>query len=240
MGRHEEYVMQARQTRFMLSGSRFFAVVAAAVLLIAGCSSQHTRSLAMVRADGNAAFARGNYELAAADYEEYLERKPGAIDVRYRLGQTLMALGRPGEAEPHFRAVYDVNPLSIEYARAVAESMVASGRTGEGLAFMRRYLEAHPNADGYFALAELAQSAGIPDDAERALRVAARLDGGDSPEPHRRLARFYQAIGDDAAAVQRWRVVLFFDETDAEAHRALRALGQVPGPAFALSPSEVD
>lgn len=194
----------------------------------------------MVRADGNDAYSRGQYSVALADYQEYLERKPGATVVRTRLGETLMQLNRPNEAEVQFRAVYDVDPMDIANAEALASAMIAGSRAGEGLDFFRSYLNENPTSEGYFAMSNLAMQAGLPDDAERALLVAAKLDGKTSAEPHRRLAKFYEKLDKDDLAVRRWRAVLSFDPADPEAGEHLRALGKVPGPTYALDPSSLD
>lgn len=215
------------------------AVLVGSLLALGGCS-RHSRSLDMVRADGNEAYAQGRYSAALADYEEYLERKPGATVVRTRLGETLQQLHRPAEAEVQFRAVYDVDPADMNNARALTSAMIANGRAGQGLDFFRTYLDQNATSEGYFAMSDLALQAGLPDDAEHALHIAARLDGQTSAEPHRRLARFYEGLENDELAIRRWRVVLHFDPTDDEAQSHLRMLGQVPGPTFALSPAEVD
>lgn len=213
--------------------------VIGSLMLLGGCS-KYARSLDMVRADGNAAYAAGKYTVALTDYQEYMERKPGSTEVRYRLGETLMQLHRATEAESHFRAVYDVNPNNVKHAKGLASAMIAGGRGGDGLDFFRAYLDQRPTSEGYFALADLARQAGVPDDAERALLIAAKLDGTTSPEPHRHLGRFYEEMRKDELAVQRWRAVLFFDVMDTEARDHLRALGQVPGPSAALDPSTLD
>ncbi|KAA0213293.1 MAG: tetratricopeptide repeat protein [Leptolyngbya sp. PLA3] len=213
--------------------------VIGSLALLGGCS-KYSRSLDMVRADGNEAYAAGKYTLALADYQEYMERKPGSTDVRYRLGETLMQLHRPTEAESHFRAVYDVNPSDVRGAKGLASAMIAGGRGGDGLDFFRAYLDQRPTGEGYFAMGDLAMQAGVPDDAERALLIAAKLDGKTSPEPHRHLGRFYEQMQKDELAILRWRAVLFFDVMDTEARDHLRALGQVPGPSAVIDPSTLD
>lgn len=207
--------------------------------LLGGCSN-YSRPLDMVRADGNEAYAAGKYTVALTDYQEYMERKPGSTDVRYRLGETLMKLHRPSEAESHFRAVYDVNPNDVKNAQALASAMIAGGRGGDGMDFFRAYLDQRPTGEGYFAMAELAMQAGLPDDSERALLIAAKLDGKTSPEPHRQLGQFYEHMQKQELAIQRWRAVLFFDVMDTEARDHLRALGQVPGPSAVLDPAKLD
>ncbi|MCL4222685.1 MAG: tetratricopeptide repeat protein [Phycisphaerales bacterium] len=215
------------------------AALVGSLALLGGCS-KYARSLDMVRADANEAYAAGKFTVALSDYQEYIERKPGSTDVRFRLAETLMQLHRPTEAESHFRAVYDVNPNDVKNAKGLASAMIAGGRGGDGLDFFRAYLDQRPTAEGYFALADLAMQAGVPDDAERALLIAAKLDGTTSPEPHRHLGRFYEQMHKDELAVPRWRAVLFFDVMDTEARDRLRALGQVPGPSAALDPSRLD
>lgn len=204
---------------------------------VAGCNGTYKRSLADVRADGNANFTFGNYDAARADYEEYVERKPGSTAVRSRLGETLLKLDRPAAAEPHLRAAYDVDPLNTKNAALLAEAMIRGDRAGEGLDFMRRFLDQMPTSEGFFAMSDLAMLAGLPDDARNALLVAAKLDGEVSAEPHRRLAKFYEQQNFREQAVRRWRMVLWFDPADAEAGQALRDLGEVPGPGFVLEPT---
>ncbi len=205
-----------------------------------GCQSTYRRSLADVRGDANAHFAYGQYAAALADYQEYLDRKPGSTLVRSRVGETLLKLNRPGEAEPHLRAVYDVEPLNTYNAALLAEAMVRNDRPGQGLDFMRQFLDQMPTSEGFFALADLSLMAGLPDDARQALAVAVKLDGATSPEPHRRLARFYESRELNAEAIAAWRTVLWFDPADAEAGDRLRAMGQVPGPGFAVAPAISD
>lgn len=208
-------------------------------LILTGCMGGEL-SLAQLRADGNSHLAAGEYEAALANYEAYLERKPDSVEVRAKAAEALSHLGRASEAEAYTRTVYDVDPTRLEHAAALAEAKVEAGQIGEGLDFLRRYLDDHPTAEGYYRLGEIANGAGLPDDALRAYKIAEGFDGATSAEPHRRLAKFYEAHGRTDEASRQWRAVLWFDQNDAEARAALRALGLVPGPSFALSPADVD
>lgn len=214
------------------------AVVATGFWL-SGCMSGEL-SLAQLRADGNEHFADGNYEAALTNYQAYLDRKPESVEMRSKAAETLRRLGRPGEAENYTRTVYDVDPTQLEHAADLAAAKVEAGKIGEGLDFLRRYLQDHPSAAGYFRLGEIAGRAGLPDDALRAYQIADGLEGARSAEPHRQLARFYKAHDQNAEAVKEWRKVLFFDLNDTEAREALRAMGHVPGPSFVLSPTGSD
>ncbi len=206
-------------------------------LLLGGCVSGD-RSLAQLKADGNALYAHGHYDAALSKYDEYLVRKPDSIEVRQKIADTLRRLERPAEAERYMRTVYDVEPTRLEHAVDLAAARVEAGDIGGGLDFLRRYLKDHPSAEGYYQLAELAEQAGLPDDALRAYKIAVKLDGTRNPEPHRRIAQFYQAHDRPVEATVHWRKVLWFDGRDAQASAALRALGHVPGPSFAIEPSD--
>lgn len=222
----------------MKDGWTRLAVVAAGFWL-SGCVSGDL-TLAQLRADGNEAYADGNYEAALTNYQAYLDRKPDSVIVRSKTADTLRKLNRPGEAEAYTRTVYDVDPTQLDHAADLAAAKVEAGQIGEGLDFLRRYLQDHPSAAGYYRLGEIAGRAGLPDDALRAYKIADGLEGAKSAEPHRQLARFYKAHDQDADAVKQWRAVLWFDINDTEAREALRAMGFVPGPSFTLSPSEID
>jgi len=205
-------------------------------LTLGGCVSGD-RSLAQLKADGNALYAHEEYDAALSKYDAYLERKPDSVEVRQKIAQTLGKLAHPVEAERYMQTVYDVEPTKLENAVGLARARVEAGHIASGLDFLRRYLDDHPEAEGYYQLAELAEQAGLPDDALRAYQVAVKLDGQNDPEPHRRLARFYQNHDRPELATIHWRMVLWFDGRDPEASAALRALGYVPGPSFAVHPS---
>jgi tetratricopeptide (TPR) repeat protein len=206
-------------------------------LVLGGCVSGD-RSLAQLKADGNALYAQGHYDAALSKYDAYLVRKPDSVEVRQKIAQTLRRLERPADAQVYMRTVYDVDPTRLEHAVNLAGARVEAGDIGGGLDFLRRYLNDHPTAQGYYQLAELAAAAGLPDDALRAYKVAEKLDGVTDAEPHRRLARFYQDHDLMEEATRQWRMVLWFDDADAEAGAALRALGHVPGPSFAVHPGD--
>jgi len=206
-------------------------------LILGGCAAGDL-SLAQLRADGNTLYAHGQYDAALSKYDAYLERKPDSVEMRRRIADTLGKLERPREAQAYLRTVYDVDPMNPQHAVDLASARVDAGDIGGGLDFLKRYLSEHPTAPGYDQLGQLAERAGLPDDALRAYKVAAKLDGTTEAEPHRRLARFYGAHDRADEAIEQWRMVLWFDDADAEASAALRGLGQVPGPSFAVHPTD--
>lgn len=216
---------------------RLLATIGTA-LTLGGCISGE-QTLAALRADGNHYYGRGEYAQALPYYEQYLDRKPEAVDVRSRVADTLRHLGRPGDAERYTRTVYDVDPTRLDHAADLAAAQVEAGQVGEGLDFLRRYLQEYPTSEGYFRLADIAGGAGLPDDALRAYKIAVRLDGLTSAEPHRRIARFYETHDHNEQAIEHWRAVLWFNANDADARDAVRSLGQVPGPSFVLNPNSI-
>ncbi len=221
-----------------MMATRVLALIGS-VAAVTGCISGE-QSLATLRADGNYYYGQGAYAEALPYYEEYLSRKPEAMDVRRRTADTLRKLGRPGDAERYTRTVYDVDPTTLDNAADLAAAQVEAGQIGEGLDFLRRYLQDNPTSAGYYRLAEIADGAGLPDDALRAYKIAVKLDGDRWAEPHRRIARFYEAHEQPANATTHWRVVLWYDGADAEAREALRGLGKVPGPSYALHPDSIN
>jgi tetratricopeptide (TPR) repeat protein len=193
-----------------------------------------------LRAKGNEAFATGRYAEAESYYTAYVQRRPQEAEVEYQLGRTLLAMGRAQEAQDHLRIAHDLKPGEMRYIDMLARAILATGSREEVVEFLQSSAEGNMTAAGFMTLGYYAREAGFIDEAEAAYRRAVTLEGRTSPEPHRELAKFYRSVGDSQSEVERLRMVLSFDDRDAQANQRLRELGEVPGPAFALEPQTFD
>lgn len=202
------------------------------------CQQHKGRAPGEVYWDATRAYERGDYSAAAADYQEYITVRPGDTEGRLGLGRSLLILGNPGEAIDHLWVAYDADPQDEMRAELLAEAMFAAGETQELIQFLRDRTEQPGRVHDYLVLGRYAAECGLPDEAAPALLTAARLDRGQSVEPQLALAEFYESVGDTASAVQRYRMALWIDQENEEIRQRVRALGEIPGPTFAIIPEE--
>lgn len=218
------------------SGSWRGWVIAVAGLVLAGCTGQ--RPLVDVRASGEKAYERGQYDRALADYVEYVGRRPGDDDVQNKLALTLLQVNDAPRAVEHAWRAHDLNPQKEEYVETLAESMYQAGQTSELHTFLRRQTESRGRVSDYLRLGRYSALTGDADSAETALKTAAELDRGRTLAPQLALADFYRRIGDKPSEIRRLRMALYLDPANSEITERLRELGEIPGPSFVLKPTE--
>ncbi len=202
-----------------------------------GCASK--RPLGSVEADGDKAYAAGQYDKAVADYLEYVERRPGSGEVRHKLARTLLDVKQPTKAVEHAWVAFDAKPSDDDYVETLARSLYEASRTEELNKFLRDQVEDRGRVQDYLRLGRYAALTGDADGAELAFLTAARLDGGRTMAPQVALAKFYQSIGDKLSAFERLRMALYFDPQNAQVYQEIRRLGEVPGPTLILPPKEL-
>jgi len=211
-----------------------------AALLIAGCqpASKVRRTLALNELQNHAGYAeqQGDDATALELWREYVDRRPHEAMARYRLGQVLLRTGEAGEASEHFRVAHDLKPGRLDYLEALAESLHQSGQRETMFQLLQDTMSEGGLAAGRMRYARFAMRAGLVDEAEESLRIAAAVEGTGSDAPYRMLADLARQTGDPDAEIEAWRTVLWFDATDAEANNRLRDLGVIPGPSLAIPP----
>jgi len=207
--------------------------------MLASCaSSEGPRAIYIIEDSGDLAFTQGRYSLAATEYSEVVERRPGKFSARVALGKALLRAGDAELAREHLNAASSIKPNDEGVIELLAESMLETGDTERLTTFLRDRANNRNDPQSWMRLGRYLASAGDDDEAERALHEAARLDNGFSVGPQIELARFYDSIGDTAGATRRYRMALYIDPQSTSAIDALRSMGHVPGPTFALEPDE--
>lgn len=212
------------------------ALAALIFTVLTGCASQ--RTLIEVREDADRAFERGNYQVAAVDYQEVADRKPSDWRSRAKLAKTLLILNRPGEAVENAAVAQRLRSDREELVELYSRALFEAGQHDTLLLFLRERAQQRQGVGDWLRLGAYAARVGDADLAERALLTAARLDAGTTMEPQMALAEFYASIGDDDQAVRRLRMALWLDPGNESVRRRLRAFGEIPGPSLALKPAE--
>jgi hypothetical protein len=219
---------------------RHLIAVLAASVLITGCqpASKVRRTLALNELQNRAGYAeqQGDEATAIELWTEYVERRPHEAMARYRLGQALMRTGDPAGASEHLWVAHDLKPGRMDYLDALAESLHQRGQSDELFQLLRDTMTEGGLAAGHIRYARYAQRAGLADEAEESLRIAAAIEGTRSDVPYRLLADLARQTGDSESEIEAWRTVLWFSPADPAANERLRELGMIPGPSLATPP----
>ncbi len=212
--------------------------LACLLALLSACSSPE-RPAFLLKEDGDAAMRAGDPSQAVEDYEAALVRQPGFWQARMALAEALLEVGRPAYAREQMEIVHTIRPNDDDVTELLARTMLESGDTEGMTTFLRSGVASRDRVEDWLRLGRYLALAGDADEAEVALRTAAVRDGGRSAEVQAALGRFYAGIGDDERALRRYRMALYLAPEDPEIAQAIRELGEVPGPTFALPPAEL-
>lgn len=224
-----------RRNRLFAAGTQALAL--AATLAVGGCAGP--RPLNVVRDTGDRAYQTDRWAVAAANYQEFCDRKPSEPEVQYRLGMSLVEMGRAPEAREHLRIACDVMPNNDTYIEGYCKALLACNERDQLLNFLRNKTNDRGLVSDYIRLGDYAAKVGHADEAIASLKTAARIDGGKTPEPQLALAAFYGSIGDKSEQLQRVRMAYFISPGSVPVNNAIKELGETPGPRFGRVPTEV-
>ena len=214
----------------------FFAAGLLACVAVTGCST--TRPLPFVRDQGDKALDRENYTTAQAEVTEVVTRDPTDWRSRVKLAKALGHLGRYPAMREQMAVAYDLRPEDPEILDLYCESMLMAKDNDTLTRFLRDLSVSPGRVEDFIRLGYYAAKVGDVDEAERALLTGAKLDRGQSVEPQMALASFYANLGDDERALGRLRMALFLDPENESIKEAIRSHGQIPGPSYAVVPTE--
>lgn len=206
--------------------------------LLTACETPGQRNIIRVEQSGQYYYSIGDYETAAREYAEVVNRSPGLWRTRIELARSYMKAGKYPEAREQLEIVYTSKPNEPGVLDLLAESMVASGDVDSMAGELRRQAEQRQTVADWMRLGVFMHKAGDHDSAEAALLTAARLDQGRNLGPQLALANMYRDVGETAAALDRYRMALYLKPRDPAISQAIRDLGAVPGPTYALVPVE--
>ena len=223
--------MLQSHVRFLVS---FVAVGVLATLV--GCSTG--RPLHIIKADAKDHTDLGNYDLAAADYEQYLDKLRSDYLVRADYGKVLLKLNRPMDARREFAICTEADPLNDLYWDLLAEAIFQQKDHGELTSVLEQRCRDRGAPADYLRLGRFMNRMGHADDAQNAYLTAAKIDGGKSFAIQKEMADFYGERGDKANQIRRLRMALYLDRQNIALNEEVRRLGEIPGPSFWLPPAE--
>lgn len=215
-------------------------IACCAVGWVSGCQTTKkvSNTLALNELENRAGYAELQGDDAAAMdlWGEYVRRRPHEAKGQYRLGALLLEHGDARRAVDHLWVAHDLKISNIVYLETLAEALYQAGERETMFRLLNDTLEEGGLANGHLRLAKFAARAGLADEAEESLRIAAAIDGTSNDRAYRQLAHLARQTGDPDAEIEAWRTVLWFDVRDAEANARLAEMGMIPGPSLALPP----
>ena len=205
-------------------------------VLLVGCAQQ--RAVSIVRRDADRSAHREQYDAALMDYQEVVDRDPSDWVYRLKLADTLVTLKRFDAAIEHYAVVLGVRPDDRAVIEKYTNAMYQAGRHDRLISYLTHRAKDTGAVADYLQLGWYSAKVGDADLAQRALLTAARLDHGASVAPYLALADFYNAAGDHDAALRQLRIATGIDPANTTVQEKIRAMGEIPGPSFALTPDE--
>jgi Flp pilus assembly protein TadD len=149
----------------------------------------------------DAAYAKGDFNMAAQLYFRAAELQPENGTVMVRLGFALFKTGGAQDAEKIFRAALASEPKNADAMRGLAHSLVMQGKAGQALPLYRQAIAAagQPDARIYAGLGAALDMVGKHDEARAAYAAGLKLAPDDFSLKNN-LALSYAMSGDTAKA----------------------------------------
>lgn len=149
----------------------------------------------------DAAYKKGDYDMAAQLYFRAAELQPENGAVAVKLGFALFKTGGAADAEKIFRAALQADPKNAEALRGLAHSLVMQGRAAAALPIYRQAIAAagQPDARIYAGLGAALDMTGKHDEARLAYAAGLKIAPGDFGLKNN-LALSYAMSGDTAKA----------------------------------------
>ncbi len=219
---------------------RLRSIVVGSLLLLtlAGCSG--TRPLHILQREGDHFYSTNRWDQAVERYTEYLERAPDNNVVRMKLGEAQINAGNPRMAIETLKIALDVDPLNDRIADGAAEALYKAGERESLTSFVHRIASERGRVKDYLRIADYMNRVGHADEAETALVAASKISQGNNFDVQWALVDFYRARGDNDRTIERLRMAYFLQPENPEVLKAIREMGEIPGPSFALVPREMD
>jgi Flp pilus assembly protein TadD len=147
----------------------------------------------------DAAYAKGDFNMAAQLYFRAAELQPENGTVMVKLGFALFKTGGAQDAEKIFRATLAAEPKNADAMRGLAHSLVMQGKAGQALPLYRQAIAAQPDARIYAGLGAALDMVGKHHEARAAYAAGLKLAPDDFSLKNN-LALSYAMSGDTAKA----------------------------------------
>lgn len=201
--------------------------LSASALCFSGCYNMNGY---MLNASGMNLYERGNYALAAQDFQTAVANNPQNPDYVSNLAKARMKLGDANGAEQLFRQALVTNPGHQPSYHGLAELMLAQGRSQEASQMLQTWSATQPYvAESHVEMAWLQKELGQHEAAAQSLQQALQANPN-HPTALAHLGQFYQDQGQPEQAVAMYQRSLQADWDQPHVHNRLASVAQTAGP----------
>lgn len=196
----------------------------------------------VLRQRGEKALVQKDYPAAAAHFEAATSKKPTDWESQLYLGQTLLALDRPLEAQLALEKALTLKPESPEVTPrivdALAESLYRQQRFEALHTFLDEAVAYWGTTDDLLRQGKYLALTGDLDGAVVAYRKAGLWAQPTDPRPYLALADLYESLGDVPNTIIQLRQAYWAQPANPQLPDRFRKYGLVPGPTLALKPEK--
>ena len=199
-----------------------------------------------LRKNGEFNYKYGNYEDAAKDFGQIIERAPGDWEAEYRYGQCMMQLGDLESARRSLEVAQTAVPNNDEVAFALADCYFRMNDQTRLYQLLRDRAQTNASMESWLLMSEYALKLNDVDMARTAALNAIEVDQGQaeggidalSASPYYQAALVAERLGERDEELRRLRQAYGINPDDTRVKSKLVELGQVPGPTIALPPGK--
>ena len=197
------------------------------VCCFSGCYSMNGY---MMNASGQAMYERGNYSMAASEFEKAVASAPKNPDYTANLARTKYKMGDVAGAEKIYRHNLTLSPSHQPSYHGLAEVMLSQGRSEEATAMMSTWTATQPYvAESHLEMAWLQKQLGDPNAAAQSLQQALQVSPG-HPRALAHLGEHYQQTGQHNQAVALYQQSLQAQWNQPEVHSRMSSAIAAAGP----------
>ncbi|MEP3479410.1 MAG: tetratricopeptide repeat protein [Fuerstiella sp.] len=183
----------------------------------------------MLNASGMNLYDKGNYALAAQDFQTAVANNPQNPDYVSNLAKARMKMGDGTGAEQLFRQALTTNPGHQPSYHGLSELMLAQGRSQEATQMLQTWAATQPYvAESHVEMAWLQRELGQHDAAAQSLQSALQANPN-HPTALAHLGQFYHDNGQPQQAVAMYQRSLQADWDQPHVHNRLAAVAQSTG-----------
>lgn len=216
---------------------------ALAMVLLSGCGPT---PIVTLRKSGDFNYKYQNYQAAADDFGQIIERSPGDWEAQYRYGQCMMQLGDLQAAKRSLEIAQIAVPNNDDVAFALAECYYRLEDQTRLYQLLRDRAQTNASMESWLLMSQYALELNDPDTARTAALNAIEVDQNQAEAGIQPLSAspYYQAalvdlrVGERDKAIRRLRQAYGINPQDTRVTGKLVELGQVPGPTLALPPGK--
>ena len=223
-----------RRRRALTSLGMVCTICMAATMTVSGCVATKPSYVLYDKADHH--IDLGQYEEAAACYDEVLLNYPGDWRAQYGLGVCSMEIGDYRTARRALDTARTLRPGNEEIVDALCETMYQQDDEQSLYELLAEECDARQSVRAHLRKAKYMARVADPDSAKVAINTAIAIDAGQTVEPYLEAADFAEEVGDIDLAIRRLRQAYGIAPGDDRVSERLVALGEIPGPTLVLPP----